>query len=124
MELIRYIKERDWPVVFGYAFFTGMVATGYYNVTFVQLGLFDLSTRLLGMSEQAAEQIQPCHTSWGDRVSVWSPVRATMPLLLDQVHPALTTALSFSTPAHHCFARDAHTRCQASLRSVSSCLPL
>lgn len=61
MELIRYIKERNWPVVFGYALFIGMMATGYYyNVTFVQLGLFDLGTRLIGMSEQAVATSITC----------------------------------------------------------------
>ncbi|MCZ7574691.1 MAG: hypothetical protein M5U01_39580 [Ardenticatenaceae bacterium] len=53
MELVRYGKQRQWPVLFGYGLFIGMMATGYYyNVTFVQLGLVDLGTRLVGLSEQ------------------------------------------------------------------------
>jgi MFS family permease len=54
MELIEFIKTRRWPTVLGYLLFIGMMATGYYyNVTFVQLGLVDLGTRLIGMSQQA-----------------------------------------------------------------------
>jgi MFS family permease len=38
-----------------------MMATGYYyNITFVQLGLFDLGTRLIGMSEQAVAASIAC----------------------------------------------------------------
>ena len=54
MELSRYIKQHAWATVFGYGLFIGMMATGYYyNITFVQLGLVDLGTRLIGMSEPA-----------------------------------------------------------------------
>ena len=61
MELVKYVRERNWPVFFGYLFFIGMMATGYYyNVTFVQLGLFDLGTRLIGMSEQAVATCIAC----------------------------------------------------------------
>ena len=46
MELSRYVRARNWPVVAGYLLFTGMMAVGYfYNVTFVQLGLKDLGER-------------------------------------------------------------------------------
>lgn len=38
--------------ILGAAFFVAMMATGYcYNLTFVQLGLVDLGTRVLGLSE-------------------------------------------------------------------------
>jgi MFS family permease len=51
MELFRYLREGNWTTPFGYAFFTGMLAVGYYyNVTFVQLGLVDLGERLIGLS--------------------------------------------------------------------------
>jgi hypothetical protein len=43
------------PVIraFGYALFVGLMAPGYYyNVTFIQLGLHDLGTRIVGMSER------------------------------------------------------------------------
>lgn len=53
MELIRYARARNWPVVAGYLLFIGMMAIGYfYNVTFVQLGLKDLGERVLGLSAQ------------------------------------------------------------------------
>ena len=52
MQLFAYVKNRSWPTLFGYAFFIGMMATGYYyNLTYVQLGLFDLGTRVIGLSE-------------------------------------------------------------------------
>lgn len=54
MELLHYIKTRRWPTVFGYGLFIGMMAAGYYyNITFIQLGLVDLGTRLIGMSKAA-----------------------------------------------------------------------
>jgi MFS family permease len=40
--------------LFGYAFFVGMLATGYfYNVTFIQLGLVHLGRERIGMSDAA-----------------------------------------------------------------------
>ncbi|MCU0492667.1 MAG: hypothetical protein MUD01_13830 [Chloroflexaceae bacterium] len=54
MRLLSYIKTGNWPALFGYGLFTGMMAAGYYyNLTLVQLGLPDLGTRLIGMSGQA-----------------------------------------------------------------------
>ena len=51
MLLYNELKTRNWTAIFGYFFFIGMMATGYYyNVTFIQLGLVDLGTRLVGMS--------------------------------------------------------------------------
>lgn len=51
MDLFKAIKARQWPTVLGFFMFAGMMAVGYaYNVTFVQLGLHDLGTRVLGMS--------------------------------------------------------------------------
>ena len=45
-------KDNLWPALFGFLFFAGMMATGYYyNLTFIQFGLLDLGTRLVGMSE-------------------------------------------------------------------------
>jgi MFS family permease len=42
-----------WPRAFGFLFFVGMMATGYYyNLTFIQFGLLDLGTRLVGMESQ------------------------------------------------------------------------
>ena len=50
MDLILYLKARNWPVVAGYLLFSGMMAVGYfYNVTFVQLGLKDLGERVLAL---------------------------------------------------------------------------
>jgi MFS family permease len=51
MELLRYARAGNWPVLLGYLLFTGMMAIGYlYNVTFVQLGLVDLGMRYVGLS--------------------------------------------------------------------------
>jgi MFS family permease len=45
------------PKYFGMLFFTGMMATGYYyNLTFIQFGLLDLGTRLVGLSESTVAQ--------------------------------------------------------------------
>ncbi|MFO7684006.1 MAG: MFS transporter [Chloroflexota bacterium] len=57
MELILYLRARNWPVAAGYALFIGMMAVGYfYNVTFVQLGLKDLGERVLGLSPMVVAQ--------------------------------------------------------------------
>ena len=52
MHLSRYLRCRQWSAVFGYVLFVALMVAGYYyNITFVQLGLIDLGTRLVGMSE-------------------------------------------------------------------------
>ena len=52
MTLFEYVREGDWSVVAGYGLFVVLMVAGYYyNITFVQLGLIDLGTRLVGMSE-------------------------------------------------------------------------
>ncbi len=49
-----FLKSRNYPFVFGISLFVGMMSAGYYyNLTFVQLGLEDLGTRLLGLSATA-----------------------------------------------------------------------
>ena len=54
MEFIYFLRHKQYASLFGYAFFIGMMATGYYyNLTFVQFGLLDLGTRVVGMSEAA-----------------------------------------------------------------------
>jgi len=54
MEFSTHVRNRRWVTVAGYGLFvTLMVAGYYYNITFVQLGLIDLGTRLVGMSETA-----------------------------------------------------------------------
>ena len=54
MALLHYLKARRWPTIFGYGLFIGMMAAGYYyNITFIQLGLVDLGTRVIGMSKAA-----------------------------------------------------------------------
>ncbi len=54
MEFIYFFRHRRYASLTGYVFFIGMMATGYYyNLTFVQFGLLDLGTRLVGLSEQA-----------------------------------------------------------------------
>jgi MFS family permease len=52
VKLLAYVREGQWPVVAGYGLFVALMVAGYYyNITFVQLGLIDLGTRLVGMSE-------------------------------------------------------------------------
>jgi MFS family permease len=54
VQLVRYVREGRWPTVLGYGLFVALMTAGYYyNVTFVQLGLIDLGTRLVGMSRTA-----------------------------------------------------------------------
>mgnify|MGYP006273974313 CR=1 FL=1 len=54
MQLLEHVRARRWSTVFGYALFVALMVAGYYyNITFVQLGLIDLGTRLVGMSETA-----------------------------------------------------------------------
>lgn len=53
MRIYAALRARDWPLLFGMVFFVGMMAVGYhYNLTFVQFGLLDLGTRVIGMSER------------------------------------------------------------------------
>jgi MFS family permease len=52
VKLFEYVREGDWSVVAGYGLFVALMVAGYYyNITFVQLGLIDLGTRLVGVSE-------------------------------------------------------------------------
>lgn len=54
MELTDYVRDGEWATVFGYVLFVALMAAGYYyNVTFVQLGVLDLGTRLVGLSRAA-----------------------------------------------------------------------
>lgn len=47
-------KSKNLSKIPGFLLFTGMMAAGYYyNLTFVQLGLEDFGTRVLGLSVQA-----------------------------------------------------------------------
>ncbi|MGA8045338.1 MAG: hypothetical protein WCA30_03645 [Dermatophilaceae bacterium] len=51
VELVRIVRRRDWPAVFGYVLFIGAMAGGYFfNLTFVQLGLVDLAGRVIGLA--------------------------------------------------------------------------
>ncbi|UPV76682.1 MFS transporter (plasmid) [Halorussus limi] len=50
MKLFEYVARRDWPRVVGYLLFVSLLSAGYYyNLTFVQLGLFDLGVNRVGM---------------------------------------------------------------------------
>jgi MFS family permease len=52
MGIVRNIRQRRWTTVAGYVLFVALMVAGYYyNITFVQLGLIDLGTRLVGMTE-------------------------------------------------------------------------
>lgn len=45
------LRQVDWVRLMGYLLFVGALSAGYfYNLTFVQLGLVDLGTRVLGLS--------------------------------------------------------------------------
>lgn len=53
MWLLHFLRRRNWTAVSGYLLFVGMMAIGYYyNLTFVQFGLLDLGTRLVGMTRE------------------------------------------------------------------------
>lgn len=69
MELLTHLRRRRWPTVAGYGLFVALMVAGYYyNITFVQLGLIDLGTRLVGLSETA--------------VSVWMATLALVTLVV------------------------------------------
>jgi MFS family permease len=54
MRFSTSVRERQWPTVLGYVLFVALMVAGYYyNLTLVQLGLIDLGTRLVGMSDTA-----------------------------------------------------------------------
>jgi MFS family permease len=54
VRFVDYVRRGEWPTVLGYLLFVALLAAGYYyNVTFVQLGLIDLGTRLVGMTRGA-----------------------------------------------------------------------
>ncbi|MEA5389272.1 hypothetical protein VB779_21170 [Haloarculaceae archaeon H-GB11] len=72
MELNSHVRERRWIPVAGYGLFVALMVAGYYyNITFVQLGLIDLGTRLVGMSETA--------------VSIWMAALALVTLVVAAV---------------------------------------
>ena len=49
---VTHLRERNIQALLGYGLFIALMVAGYYyNITFVQLGLIDLGTRLVGMSE-------------------------------------------------------------------------
>lgn len=53
MWLAHFLKTRNWTALTGYLLFVSMMAVGYYyNLTFVQFGLLDLGTRLVGMTRE------------------------------------------------------------------------
>jgi hypothetical protein len=53
VKLFDLVRTRQWVPVTGYVFYVAALTAGYYyNLTFVQLGLVDLGTRLVGMSRQ------------------------------------------------------------------------
>jgi len=50
--LLTHTHSINFPRIFGFLLFVGMMAAGYYyNLTFVQLGLEDFGTNWLGLSE-------------------------------------------------------------------------
>jgi MFS family permease len=51
MQATEYFRRRKWAPLLGYGLFVSVLAAGYYyNLTFVQLGLIDLGTRVVGLS--------------------------------------------------------------------------
>jgi hypothetical protein len=54
VKFVEYLRRGQWSMIVGYALFVSLLAAGYYyNITFVQLGLIDLGTRLVGLSGNA-----------------------------------------------------------------------
>ncbi|MEF8807631.1 MFS transporter [Natronomonas sp.] len=54
MKLFELARERRWIPITGYVVYISALTAGYYyNLTFVQLGLIDLGTRLVGLSPAA-----------------------------------------------------------------------
>ncbi|AEF39440.1 hypothetical protein [Hoyosella subflava] len=54
MRLFGYVRDREWTPIIGYVFYVSALAAGYYyNLTFVQLGIVDLGTRIVGMPRGA-----------------------------------------------------------------------
>jgi MFS family permease len=54
MRFTDSLRDGEWTTVVGYLLFVSVLAGGYYyNLTFVQLGLIDLGTRLVGLSRYA-----------------------------------------------------------------------
>jgi MFS family permease len=50
MRAFALARRRDVPGLLGYALFVALMTAGYYyNITFVQLGLIDLGTRVVGL---------------------------------------------------------------------------
>jgi hypothetical protein len=50
MKLLVYVKAWQWVPPTGYLFCVAALTAGYYyNLTFIQLGLVDLGTRLVGV---------------------------------------------------------------------------
>ena len=67
--LLGYARARDPVPLLGAGLFVGLLAGGYYyNITFVQLGLVDLGTRLVGLSR--------------DAVAVWMAVLAVLTVVV------------------------------------------
>ena len=50
MKLFELVARRQWTPVVGYLTYIAVLTAGYYyNLTFVQLGVIDLGTRLVGL---------------------------------------------------------------------------
>jgi MFS family permease len=68
MPVAGHVGAERWPTLLGYVLFVSVLAAGYYyNLTFVQLGLIDLGTRLVGLT--------------GFEVSVWMAALAFVAFL-------------------------------------------
>lgn len=53
MKLFEFVREQQWIPVTGYLVYISALTAGYYyNLTFVQLGLIDLETRLVGLRSE------------------------------------------------------------------------
>lgn len=54
MNIFRMLRYKNWPAVFGFSLFVGMMAAGYYcHLTYVQIGLEDFGSHRLGIDAQA-----------------------------------------------------------------------
>lgn len=73
LRLLDLVAQRDWVPVAGYGFCVTLLTAGYYyNLTFVQLGLIDLGTTRLGMTDGGVSLIMAL-LAWSRLPSPSSP---------------------------------------------------
>jgi len=100
----RRLSDTDWVHLVGVLAFVALLSIGYYyNLTFVQLGLIDLGTRLVGMTAQSVSTVMAIFavsafgvaavTGWTmDRVGWSSDLRVKLRILFSVI--AVQTGLT------------------------------